>query len=103
MSSSPESAVTQALDEVSEETRDILQRAHQRADEIAARSRANAGELIRQAERDARETREAANREAAKTPRDGEHDAQLMTIADVQNLRRNLAAGSRGTPAEDDA
>ena len=67
MSSSPESAVRYALDELSEENRDILQRAHQTADEIAARSRAEAGELIRQAECGSRETREAANWEAAET------------------------------------
>src|ERR1700760_4403775 len=39
MSSSPEAAVRHALDEVSEETRDILQRAHETAEDITARSR----------------------------------------------------------------
>ena len=38
ISSSPEAAVRHALDEVSEETRELLQRAHQTAEEITARS-----------------------------------------------------------------
>ena len=36
MSSSPESAVRRALEEVSEETRELLQRAHQTAEDITA-------------------------------------------------------------------
>jgi DivIVA domain-containing protein len=90
MSSSPESAVRHALDEVSEETRDILQRAHQTADEIAARSRAKADETLQQAEREAQEELEAAKREAAEVREAARHDAQelkAMTTGEVQNLR----------------
>ena len=64
MSSSPEAAVRHALDEVSEETRDILQRAHQTADEITARSRSRADDRLQTAEREAQELREAAERQA---------------------------------------
>jgi cell division septum initiation protein DivIVA len=64
MSSSPESAVRHALDEVSEETRDLLQRAHATAEEITARSRAKADDRLQLAEREAQELREAARREA---------------------------------------
>ena len=67
MSSSPEAAVRHALDEVSEETRDILQRAHQTADEITARSRAKADDRLQQAERESQELQESALRHAAET------------------------------------
>ena len=64
MSSSPEAAVRHALDEVSEETRDILQRAQQPADEITARSRSKADDRLRQAEGEAQELLDAAQHEA---------------------------------------
>src|SRR5581483_5736015 len=63
MSASPESAVRHALDEVSEETRELLQRAHTTAEEITARSRAKADDRLQLAEREASELREAAQRE----------------------------------------
>jgi cell division septum initiation protein DivIVA len=101
MSSSPESAVRHALDEVSEETRDILQRAHQTADEITARSRAKADDRLEQAEHDAEEivkaaqqdasdVREAAQREARETRDAVQREAQELregTTAEAQNLR----------------
>src|SRR5947209_17164412 len=65
MSSSPEAAVRHALDEVSDETREILQRAHQTAEEITARSRAKADDRLQTAERESQELREAAERQAA--------------------------------------
>jgi DivIVA domain-containing protein len=65
MSASPESAVRHALEEVSEETRELLQRAHQTADEITARSRSRADDRLQQAEQEAEAVREAAAREAA--------------------------------------
>lgn len=67
ISSSPESAVRHALDEVSEETRDILQHAHDTADEITARSRARADGRLQQAEQEAKELRAAALTEAQET------------------------------------
>ena len=70
MSSSPEAAVRHALDEVSEETRDILQRAHQTADEITARSRSKADDRVQQAERESQELHESALRRVAEA-RDG--------------------------------
>src|ERR1700740_3559966 len=63
MSSSPEAAVRHALDEVTEETREILERAHEPADEITARSRARADDRRQTAEREIQELREAAERE----------------------------------------
>src|SRR3954447_2393831 len=63
MSASPESAVRHALEEVSEETHDLLQRAHETAEEITARSRSRSDERLHQAEREADAVREAAARE----------------------------------------
>src|ERR1700760_4753527 len=62
MSSSPEAAVRHALDEVSDETRDILQRAHQTAEEITARSRSRADDRLQAAEGESQELREGAER-----------------------------------------
>ena len=63
MSASPESAVRHALEEVSEETHDLLQRAHQTAEEITAKSRSRSDERLQQAEREAAAAREVAARE----------------------------------------
>jgi DivIVA domain-containing protein len=90
MSSSPESAIRHALDEVSEETRDILQHAHQTADEITARSRGKADDRLQQAEREAQEVREAAQHEAKETREAVQHEAhELRELAtgEAQNLR----------------
>lgn len=65
ISSSPASAVRHALEEVSEETAGLLQRAHETADEITARSRAQADDRLQRAQNEAQEVREAATREAA--------------------------------------
>ena len=90
MSSSPESAVRHALDEVSEETRDILQRAHETADEITARSRAKADDRLQQAEREAKEMLDAAQHEAQETREAAQRDAQELrelTTGEAQSLR----------------
>jgi hypothetical protein len=90
MSSSPESAVRHALDEVSEETRDILQHAHQTADEITARSRSKADDRLQQAERESQEIREVAQREAKESREAAQHEThelRELTASEAQNLR----------------
>jgi DivIVA domain-containing protein len=90
MSSSPEAAVRHALDEVSEETRDILQRAHQTADEITARSRSRADDRLEQAEHEAQEMLATAHQEAEDIRTAAQRDAQELgerTTGDVQTLR----------------
>jgi DivIVA domain-containing protein len=64
ISSSPESAIRHALEEVSEETSSLLQRAYDTADEITARSRAKADDRLQQADREAEEVRETAEHQA---------------------------------------
>jgi DivIVA domain-containing protein len=67
ISSSPQSAIRHALEQVSEETSGLLQRAHETADEITQRSRAQADDKLQRAQSEADDVRQAANREAADT------------------------------------
>src|SRR5262245_18618318 len=87
LSASPEAAVRHALDEVSEETSGLLQRAYETAEEIQARSRAKADDRISEAEREAERMREEAAREAEAT-----RDAARREANDLQeNARRDAA------------
>jgi len=106
MYSSPEAAVRHALDEVGEETREILQRAHQSADEITLRSRSRADERLEQAEREAgealaaaeqqaRETREAAGREAHATREAAGREAQAARESAQREAEELLEAARR--------
>jgi DivIVA domain-containing protein len=92
MSSSPEAAVRHALDEVSEETRDILQRAHQTAEEITARSRAKADDRLQTAERESQELREAAERQAGEA-----REAAREEASRLREAAEREAATLRGT------
>jgi len=67
ISSSPQSAIRHALEQVSEETSGLLQRAHETADEITAQSRAQADDRLQRAQSEADEVRQTANQEAADT------------------------------------
>lgn len=78
ISSSPESAVRHALEEVSEETRELLQRAHDTAEQITARSRAKADERLDQAANEAEEIRAEAARDAADTRAQAEREAERL-------------------------
>ena len=78
ISSSPESAVKHALAEVSEETRGILERAHEAADAITARSRAGADDRLQQAQREAAEVRETTQRQARELREIAERESQQL-------------------------
>src|SRR5919199_1701272 len=78
ISASPEAAVRHALDEVSEETRELLQRAHETAEDITMRSRAKADDRLQQAEREAQEVREATQHEAEQTREAAQREAQQL-------------------------
>ena len=88
ISSSPESAVKHALAEVSEETRALLERANETAENITARSRARADERLQQAEQEAAETREAAASEAEETRQAAKHDAQALVEGSERESRQ---------------
>jgi DivIVA domain-containing protein len=94
LSSSPESAVRHALEEVSEETSGLLQRAYETAEEITARSRAKADDRIQQAEREAKDVREAAADEAQATLETAQREARELREAaerDAHELRETAA------------
>jgi DivIVA domain-containing protein len=78
ISSSPESAVRHALDEVSEETRDLLQRAHDTADEITARSRAKADERLERTAAEAAAMLESTQRKAAELRAEAQRESDEL-------------------------
>jgi DivIVA domain-containing protein len=94
ISRSPESAVKHAVAQVSEETRGILERAHQTAEEITARSRSKAEDRIQQAESEADEIREAAEARVHELDADAEAiwAERLRLIEDVRDVAERLIA-----------
>jgi len=94
VSRSPQSAIRHALDQVSEETRGILERAHEAADDIAARSRSQADDRIKTAEREA----QALLADAESRTRQLEADADAVRrernrlVEDVRQLSGELQA-----------
>ena len=114
MTASPESAVKHALDEVSEETRDILQHAHETADEITARSRAKADDRLQQAEQEAQQTLADAEKAAEEAREDMLQTAQQVrdaaqrevkelreaALREITNLRNSAVSESEKVKAE---
>lgn len=95
ISSSPQSAIRHALEQVSEETSGLLQRAHETADEITTRSRAQADDRLQRAQSEADEVREVASREAAETRARLAQELDRMRAeaqARVDELKRNADA-----------
>jgi DivIVA domain-containing protein len=97
MSSSPEAAVRHALDEVSEETREILQRAHETAEEITARSRVKADDRLQTAEREVAELRETAEREVAELRETAEREVAELREAAQREVARLRDTANRET------
>jgi cell division septum initiation protein DivIVA len=104
--SSPQAAVRFALDQVSEETKGILQRAHDAADELTARSRAQAQERIDDAERQARDIVRDAETRARVLDQDADEiwQERKRLIDDVQRVSDELSelaeSASRRFPPE---
>jgi DivIVA domain-containing protein len=91
---SPQSAIRHALDQVSEETRGILERAHETADEITARSRSQADDRLQWAEREARDAIEAATDRVRRLDGDAEKvwQERQRLVDDVQRVAAELTA-----------
>ena len=96
LTSSPESVVRRALGEVSEETRGLLERAHQTAEEITARSRVKADDRIKQAEAEAQALREAAHKDA-----DGTREAAQREADATREAARREAHDLRSSGQQD--
>ena len=93
VSRSPESAVKNAVAQVTDETRGILERAHEAADEITARSRARADDRVQEAEREAARLREDAEAQVRQLDSDVEAiwNERHRLMEDVRNIAEQLA------------
>jgi DivIVA domain-containing protein len=91
---SPQSAIRHALDQVSEETRGILERAHETSDEITARSRAQADDRLQWAEREAREAIAAATQRVHDLEADAERvwQERQALVDDTSRIAAELNA-----------
>jgi DivIVA domain-containing protein len=89
---SPQSAIRHALDQMSEETRGILERAHETADDITARSRAQADDRLQWAEREARDAIQSASERVQALDADAERvwDERQKLIDDVRRVAAEL-------------
>jgi cell division initiation protein len=74
ITAAPESAIRHALDEVADETRGLLERAHETAEEITRRSRTQADDRVQLAEGEADEVRKAAD----------DYAREIRAVADKQ-------------------
>jgi DivIVA domain-containing protein len=94
ISRSPEAAVKAAVAQVSEETRGILERAHEAADEITARSRARADDRVQEAEAEAARLRQDAVEHVHALDADTEAiwSERQRLIEDVRLMGEQLAA-----------
>jgi cell division septum initiation protein DivIVA len=84
---SPQSAVRYALEQVSEETRAILQQAHDTADAITTKSRSQAAERLETAERESAAMLADAQRDAAEMRDAAERDAADLRAAAERRVR----------------
>ena len=91
---SPQSAIRHALDQMSEETKGILERAHETADEITARSRSQADDRVQWAEREAREAIAAATERVQELETDAERvwEERQSLIDDARRIADELNA-----------
>src|SRR3954462_8647523 len=91
---SPQSAIRHALDQMSDETRGILERAHETADEITARSRSQADDRVQWAEREAREAIATATERVHDLEADAERvwEERESLIDDVRRIAQELTA-----------
>lgn len=94
VSRSPRSAIRHALDQVSDETRGILERAHETADEITARSRSQADDRLQRAEHEARAAIEAAEArvQALEQDADAVRNERNRLLDDVREVSDSLRA-----------
>ena len=88
----PNGVVQRALDQVGEETSEILKRAHETADELASQSRSQAAGRVQQAEREAeqivRDAEERARRLEAETL--NLWDERTRLIEDMRQLAETV-------------
>jgi cell division septum initiation protein DivIVA len=104
---SPQAAIKHALDQVSEETRGILERAHETADQITSRSQAQAAQRLDAAEAEARDLVAGAETRIRVLDNDADEiwRERRRLVEDVRLVAAELAdladSASRRFPAEE--
>jgi DivIVA domain-containing protein len=90
---SPQSAIKHALDQVSEETRGILERAHETADGITSRSQAQAADRLARAQEEASEIVQAAQTKVRVLDNDADEiwRERKRLLEDVQRVADDLS------------
>lgn len=97
ITAAPEAAIRHALDQVADETRGILERAHETAEEITRRSRSQADDRLQRAEHEAEQVRKAADDYASEI-RDAAEKRLAALQADADRIwqeRQGLVADLR--------
>jgi DivIVA domain-containing protein len=95
ITAAPESAIRHALDQVAEETKGLLERAHETADEITRRSRSQADDRIQAATQEAQQLGETSEQEARQLRDDAAHEAREVREAAAKEAREVREAAQR--------
>jgi DivIVA domain-containing protein len=95
ITAAPESAIRHALEQVTEETQGLLERAHETADEITRRSRSQADDRIQSATQEAEELHDASEQEARRLRDDAAHEAREVREAAAKEAREVREAAQR--------
>jgi DivIVA domain-containing protein len=95
ITAAPESAIRHALEQVTDETKGLLERAHETADEITRRSRAQAHDRIEGATQEAQQLHEASEQEARQLRDDAAHEAREVREAAAKEAREVREAAQR--------
>jgi DivIVA domain-containing protein len=95
ITAAPESAIRHALEQVTDETKGILERAHETAEEITRRSRSQAHDRIQRAEQEAQQLSETSEQEARRLRDDAAHEAREVREAAAKEAREVREAAQR--------
>jgi DivIVA domain-containing protein len=95
ITAAPESAIQHALEQVTDETKGLLERAHEEADEITRRSRSQADDRIQGATQEAQELHDAAEQEAHQMRDDAAREAREVREIAAKEAREVRDAAQR--------
>lgn len=87
ITAAPESAIRHALEQVTDETKGLLERAHETADEITRRSRSQADDRLQRAEQEAQQLQDTSEQEARQLRGDAAHEAREVREAAAREAR----------------
>ena len=87
ITAAPESAIRHALEQVTDETKGLLERAHETADEITRRSRSQADDRVQRATQEAQQLQDASEEEARQLRDTAAHEAREVREAAAKEAR----------------